>query len=63
MIEILVKVLKLVNGDTKPTMGYGHDTMDYAKLVMKERSRLGPKKLLQEASGHHRSKMELSSSS
>ncbi|RWR76269.1 hypothetical protein CKAN_00470400 [Cinnamomum micranthum f. kanehirae] len=38
LLEHLVLVLKLVDGDTKPTMGYVYDAMDRAKLAIEQRS-------------------------
>ncbi|RWR76150.1 hypothetical protein CKAN_00457100 [Cinnamomum micranthum f. kanehirae] len=38
LLEPLVLILKLVDGDTKPTMGYVYDAMDRAKLAIEQRS-------------------------
>ena len=39
LLEPLVLVLKLVDADTKPTMGFVYDAMDRAKLAIEQRSR------------------------
>ncbi|RWR80152.1 hypothetical protein CKAN_00877600 [Cinnamomum micranthum f. kanehirae] len=37
LLEPLVLVLKLVDGDTKPTMGFVYDAMDRAKLAIEQK--------------------------
>jgi len=39
LLEPLVLVLKLVDADTKLTMGFVYDAMDRAKLAIEQRSR------------------------
>ncbi|RWR88754.1 Glutathione S-transferase 1 [Cinnamomum micranthum f. kanehirae] len=39
LLEPLVLVLKLVDADTKPTMGFVYDAMDRAKLAIEQRSK------------------------
>ena len=39
LLKPLVLVLKLVDRDTKPTMGYLYDAMEQAKLAIEQKSR------------------------